>query len=121
MIGFNLPAFKWLDDFSLEVEYFGNKYMPDYSKLEQISSPIPKSAYWKRTANNPEPYDVNGDNVKWSLYAAKIIAGHIKFSGQAASDHLRLGETQPYPWKTFEETLTTLKDWYWMTKLTFFF
>ena len=129
MLGINLPGFKILDDFTFEVEYFGNKHIPDMGKLMDYGSPIARSPYWQRgdiyledgTIVKPEPYDVDKDNWKWSLYLAKVISGHVKISGQVASDHFRVGMGAPYPWSTYGETFSSWKDWYWMLKSTFFF
>lgn len=122
MAGFNLPTFRLLDELALEVEYFDSPYMPDYAKIMEFSSPIPRSPYWNRSATDTaaRPYDVAGDNWKWSLYASKVLAGHVKISAQAASDHFRIGSQQPW-FPTYDETFSHWKDWYFMGKLTFFF
>ncbi len=120
MIGFNLPSFKLLDDLALEVEYFDSPYMPDYAKLMEFSSPIPRSPNWNRTDSAAVPYNVKADNLKWSLYASKVLSGHVKISAQAASDHLRIGSQQPW-FPTYDETFASWKDWYFMGKLAFFF
>ncbi|MDB5104413.1 MAG: hypothetical protein JWP91_2102 [Fibrobacteres bacterium] len=120
MFGFNLPSFKLLDDLSLEVEYFNSPYMPDYAKLMEFSSPIPRSPNYNRTDSTMAPYDVRADNWKWSLYASKVLSGHVKISAQAASDHFRIGSQQPW-FPTYDETFATWKDWYVMGKLAFFF
>jgi hypothetical protein len=122
MVGFNLPSFRLLDDFALEVEYFHSPYMPDYAKLMEFSSPIPRSPNWNRPASDSAavPYDVKRDDWKWSLYASKVLAGHVKLSAQAASDHFRIGSQQPW-FPTYDETFATWKDWYLMAKLAFFF
>jgi hypothetical protein len=120
MIGFNIPTFKLLDDLAFEVEYFDSPYVPDYAKLMEFSSPIPRSPNWHRSDSASAPYDVKGDNWKWSLYASKVLSGHVKLSAQAASDHYRIGAQQPW-FPTYDETFTTWKDWYVMGKLAFFF
>ncbi len=120
MFGINLPSFRLLDDLALEVEYFDSPYMPDYAKLMEFSSPIPRSANWNRTDSGSVPYDVKADNWKWSLYASKVLSGHVKISAQAASDHLRIGSQQPW-FPTYDETFASWKDWYVMGKLAFFF
>jgi hypothetical protein len=48
VVGFNLPAFRWLDVMSLEVEWYGARYRNNVSKLTQqkyseLPSPIPVS------------------------------------------------------------------------------
>jgi hypothetical protein len=128
MLGFNLPAFKLLDVLALEVEWYGSKVVPDQRKLIEQGSPIPQSPWINRQAPPTDgsppsdlqiPYDVNGDNWKWSLYFTKVLAGHIRISGQFANDHFRTGGTAGSP--SSEEALTHLKDWYWFLKLSYFF
>jgi hypothetical protein len=59
------------------------------------------------------------DDWKWSLHGAKTIKNHIRISGQIANDHFRTGGTQFS--NTYETAFTTLKDWYLMAKLSYFF
>lgn len=69
-----------------------------------------------------DPYDMaslHKDDWKWSLHAAKTILGHIRFSAQVANDHFRPGGTGTTP--TYFSIFSTMDDWYWMTKLTYFF
>ncbi len=125
MVGFGIPTFKLLDDCALEIEYYGSKYLPDYSKVVRAASPIPQNPHKGRVKAQPgeeqtPPYDVDADNWKWSLYLAKVLGGHMKISGQVASDHYRISSEAPW-FPTYEETFSTWKDWYWMAKLTFFF
>lgn len=120
MAGINLPTFKFLNDLSFEVEYFNSPYNPDYAKLMEYSSPIPRSANWNRADSATPPYNVKADNWKWSLYASKVLSGHVKLSAQAASDHFRIGSQQPW-FPTYDETFASWKDWYVMGKLAFFF
>ena len=110
MVGFNVPTFKLLDVLSLEVEYYGCEYRNDYQNLHENYAPIPVST--DSTFNSKE------DDWKWSIYAARSIGSHLKFSTQFASDHMRLstGWNLAYP-----EALTTLRDWYWIAKMTYFF
>lgn len=122
MAGFNLPTFGLLDDFAVEVEYFPSPYMPDYAKIMEYSSPIPRSPNYNRSDSGATaiPYDVKADDWKWSVYVSKVLAGHVKLSAQMASDHFRIGAQQPW-FPTYDETFSTWKDWYLMGKLTFFF
>lgn len=128
MLGFNIPTFKLLDVLALEVEYYGSKLVPDYRKVDQ-GSPVPQSPWVNRTPVSPggtptalnRPYDVDGDNLKWSLYFTKIFAGHVRFSGQVARDHFRTGGTPGLSGQSFEEALTASDDWYWFLKLSYFF
>lgn len=120
MIGFNLPAFGYLDRLNVEAEYYGAPWVDDPTIFEHTRgsrlTPIPKrSALDTNTAK---------DNIKWSVYAAKTIAAHVKISAQAASDHYRPGLFAGYgadaPPKN-EVPFFSPKEWYWMTKIAFFF
>jgi hypothetical protein len=112
MIGLNLPAFGFLDKLSMEVEYFANKNYNDYGKAEAQNSWVP------RVVPN---VDLGRDDVKWSLYASKVVMGHLKISGQVANDHLRTFGAPDLGFLTYAEALTTPKDWYWVTKIAYYF
>jgi hypothetical protein len=130
MLGFDIPTFKLLDVMALEVEYYGSKVVPDLRKVSVNGSAVPQSI-WVNRAKPPTdgtaptfsqtPYDVNADNLKWSLYVSKIFAEHVKISGQVANDHFRTGGTAISTGKSYEEALTNPKDWYWFLKLSYFF
>ncbi len=142
MLGINIPCFGYLDHLSLEMEYYGAPYRDDYVKImDGSNSPIPVSnrllgrtveldsngvasiIYDDVSYPNESPYNVNenvdSDNFKWSLHGAKTLAGHFKISAQIANDHFRVGGVQST--ETYETALTTLKDWYWMLKVAYFF
>ena len=112
MVGLNLPGFGYLDKLSLEVEYFANRNYNDYGKAEAQGSWVPRSV---------PNVDLRRDDVKWSLYASKLLVGHIKLSGQIANDHLRTYGAPDLGFLTYAEALTTPKDWYWVTKIAYFF
>lgn len=117
MVGFNVPAFGFLDHISAEVEWYGAKFRDDTWRLQpEIVRPV-----------SPIPYDYSSDmktydrdNLKWAVHVAKTIQGHFKISGQVANDHFR-----PYgvagSATTYEVATSTPKDWYWMTKIAYFF
>ncbi len=123
MVGFNFPAFGFLDHLSLEVEYYGAQFRDDTWRMQpDIDRP-----------ESPIPYDLHGpddtttairtysrDNVKWALHAARTIQGHFKISGQLANDHFRPGGIANTP-PTYEVATSTLSDWYWMAKIAYFF
>lgn len=117
MAGLNLPAFKFLDVFSIEVEYFKSPYPNDIGAITNLGLPI------------PGPLDANGgkdyrsmsiyrnDKLKWSIHASKTIAGYYTIMAQIASDHLR--PLAVNDWNIdFEEALHTTSQWYYMLKLT---
>lgn len=120
MVGFNLPTFRFLDRLNVEVEYYGAPWVDDPTIYNHTSgntvTPIPKLS----------ALDTNDtkDNIKWSIYASKVIAGHVKLSAQAASDHYRPGIFQGYGDNyppSNEVPFFSPKEWYWMTKIAYFF
>ncbi len=64
------------------------------------------------------------DDLKWSLFAEKVVSGHIQFIGQVANDHYR-----PRPvasgliksWGGTAEAFASPKDWYYMFRIGYFF
>jgi hypothetical protein len=111
MLGFNLPAFGWLDKLALEVEYYRSPHHTDYGKSEASSSWIPR----------PSSINTTRDDWKWALYASRVVAGNLRVSGQVANDHLRTFGAPDLGSTTYAEATTTPRDWYWMLKLTYFF
>ena len=112
MVGFNFPAMGYIDKLSLEVEYFANKNYNDYGRAEAQNTWVPRRV--------PDG-NVKRDDWKWALYGSKLLMGHVKLSGQIADDHLRTYGAPDLGFLTFAEALTTPKDWYWMTKVAYFF
>lgn len=118
MVGFNLPTFKLLDRLSIEVEHYTAPFADDLARFNHTKgnrpSPIPK---------DPDS-TITRDDIKWSIYASKVVKNHIKFSVQAASDHFRPGIFTGYgdnnPART-EAVLFRPQDWYWMSKIAYFF
>jgi hypothetical protein len=104
-LGFNLPAFRLLDVLSAEWEYCSNPYPNDAGNASLNLSPTP----------NPIGREVNGDNVKWTLYARKSIYPGFDLSGQVANDHMRLvdyfGHTND------RSVMPEKKNWYWSVQL----
>ncbi len=128
MFGLNVPTGKIFDVFAVELEYYGSKLVPDYRKLQDLGSPVPQTPWVNRDVPDgisryeTKPYDVNADNIKYSIYFARVFAGHVKIAGQVADDHTRTGGTSGGAnFVSYEEALTTLNDWYWTLKLSYFF
>ncbi len=120
MIGFNLPAFHLLDRLNVEFEMYKAPWVDDPSIYNHTSgpqvTPIPKiSALDTNTTK---------DNLKWSVYAAKVLAGHVKISAQVASDHFRPGIFQGYgdnnpPLNNVP--FFSPSEFYWTGKIAYFF
>ncbi len=114
MLGFNAPTFKLLDVLSIEVEYYGSRWLPTY-----ISPAVPAYNAIPVPFFNASPYypsDWDKDNWKWSVYAERSLTSGITLSGQVASDHART-----WDWVTFGKTpwemYTSPSQWYWALKL----
>lgn len=108
MIGFNLPGFRFLN-WSIEAEYYASKISSD-NIAARNGSPIPIK---------DDVLNSKRDDWKWSLNASKVFAGHAILMGQVANDHLRLGGN--HDTDTGIEALRTPSDWYWTTKIAYFF
>jgi hypothetical protein len=116
MVGFNFPVFKYIDNLSLEVEWYGSHVKDDLGRLQattgNFQSPLP-------VVNNAG-LNLDRDNWKWSLHATKTIR-NLQFSFQAANDHTRPGGTWFSPGSEWQAYFVTPKDWYWLAKMGFFF
>jgi hypothetical protein len=119
MIGINLPAFKLLDRLAVEVEHYGAPFKDDITKLTSHTSSNVQSV----TPQDPDSA-VSADDIRWSVYASRVVRKHMKLSLQIASDHFRPGLFVGYgdnaPPST-EAVLYRPKDWYLMTKVAYFF
>ncbi len=124
MWGFNIPAFNILDRLSLEAEWYGSTVSDDLSGFSQKAGGSQNPLPAKDAELNKITIVERRDNWKWSLYASKIIKGHIKLSGQIANDHFRpwiySGQGDNNPPK-LESVMVSTKDWYTMLKVAFFF
>ncbi len=117
MVGMNLPAFKLLDRLSLEVEYYSAKFVDDLTGYNTYGAPSPYPIGKLDT-------NYSADNIKWSLYASKVVQNHIKISMQAASDHFRPGVFKGYGDNnppSMEAVLFKPSEWYWNMKVAYFF
>ncbi len=63
------------------------------------------------------------DNWKWSLYMQKDILNHIRFIGQVANDHFRPRPTAGLIQEAggSAEAFSSMKDWYWMFRVGYYF
>jgi hypothetical protein len=108
MVGFNFPGFGYLDA-SIEIEYFANKNSFD-NLGPQNGSPLPSLK---------DKFNSARDDWKWSLNLARMIGNHMQLTGVIANDHLRLGGS--HNTATGLEAVRAPTDWYWSSKLAFFF
>lgn len=110
--GFNLPAYKILDVFNMEFEWWDSKYINNYYNV-YITTSLP----------NPDKLNskVNRSPWKWSVLAKKSFCdGHFSVIGQAARDHMRLPSAN-YQHSPTQEMLVEAGDWWWSFKTSFSF
>jgi hypothetical protein len=110
-VGLNFPAFKMLDVFAIELEYFNNKYPNSYVSAFEAGTPRPKT---------DSPF--KEDNLKWSFYAKRSIGKHFSTILQVAHDHL-IPLTNSLAGGQQDRTDVLLRhgDWWWTAKTQFEF
>jgi hypothetical protein len=129
MAGFNIPTFRLLDLFAVQVERFNSPWLNNtYSiasgsgegeQRKVLNTPfLPNSGDVVLSRNNYNDGS-NRDNWKWSLLAKKTIQGRLTFSAQVARDHLRIPSSQFYYGPQYEPNeVTAFEDsWYWVTQI----
>lgn len=109
MLGLNLPGFNFLN-WSVEGEYYANKLSGDNLAA--------KNGSWVSVVDDAR-VNTKRDDWKWSFNASKVLFGNMIFLTQVANDHLRLGGNHDND--TGVEAMRTPEDWYWTTKLAYFF
>ena len=121
MFGLNLPTFKLLDVLSVEVEWYGSKYWNTPENVWLHRSPLPYSG--SPIANYEELKPREDDDWKWSIYASRKLFNRLKISAQVASDHILRTSYMPPPpsFSKYTEIVPRTKDWYWMTRIMYYF
>jgi hypothetical protein len=111
MIGFNVPTFKLLDVFSVELEWFNSPYANNwYGRFDNQSSDAERPS----TVEEWNTY-INDDNFKWSLHLDKSI-GKFEVRAIIGSDHTvyRLSNQTS---GNFSQTMKQKGDWQWLVEL----
>lgn len=154
MFGINVPTWGLLDHFKIEVEHYKSPHRNDLARLgvnnvvadwtiqsKPIPSPKPvdytdfsadTAGNWVNALGDTlhlsgtglAKQNVHTDDFKWSVLLDKTVAGHIKFTFQAANDHFR-----PRPLATgliaanggTAEAFTDKNNWYFMFRMGYFF
>jgi len=120
MIGFNLPAFKILDVFAAEIEYYPMPYQNSFQFMWKSNSPVPYFNTYAGIDYYSDWSRKTDDDWKWSLYASKKIK-NLRISGQIASDHTSRASYMPAGKKVYTEICPRTKDWYYVIRCGFFF
>jgi hypothetical protein len=137
MVGMNIPTFKMLDAFGIEVEYLKSRFQNNIYSLFVDRLPLPLteqgedySVYDLKAPiytdpTHPDYRGPNGadsaatlfkkDDLKWSIYARKQVTQGLNLYLQVASDHLRHIATDVRPMYT--PTTYRSSDWYWLMRL----
>lgn len=107
MVGLNLPGFKYID-WSVEMEYYPSRNSGDNLAAE--------SGSWLPTIDAVDP---KRDDWKYSLNISALLGGHAVLMGQIANDDLRLGGNHDDA--SGKLAMRAPTDWYWTTKIAYFF
>lgn len=107
MFGLNMPGFKYID-WSVEMEYYPSRNSGDNLAAE--------SGSWLPTI---DAVNTKRDDWKYSINVSSVLGGHAVLMGQVANDDLRLGGNHDDA--SGKLAMRTPKDWYWTTKIAYFF
>jgi hypothetical protein len=125
MAGFNIPAFKLLDVFSIEVEQFKSPYWNSQEFIWKSQSAVPYtgSSAGSNYLNWTDSLAKTDDDLKWSIYASKKINKVLRISAQAASDHTPRNWYTPGPpsFVKYTDMVSRTKDWYYMLRVSYYF
>lgn len=123
MFGMNLPAFKLLDKFALQFEWYGSPWPigPYARKFDEYELPKPSLTNSDALSGgyNPQSYNYHTDDWKWSLYAKKNVADCFSIIAQVGRDHLK-GPSEAV-WQDITDMMPKPSNWYWMVKTQFMF
>jgi hypothetical protein len=120
MFGFDIPAFKVLDVFAAEFEWYGCTY-PNNNEFKGEQQPYPDPITpTVGTSKLPDYNYSHSDNWKWAFYAKRSFKCGAYLVGQVARDHIR-NETPIASTVDREEALRTVKAWFWVLKAGFRF
>jgi len=128
LLGFNVPAFKFLEVLSIEAEWWDNSYQRDgntyyyansYYNVLNAGNAVIANPVKYGSAHFAQPY---GGEWHWSVYAKKALLPHLNLVAQVARDHsfietMFTGNSNADP----EEALDGLGDWMWLGKLEYVF
>ncbi len=121
MAGINIPAFGWLDLFSVQAEWYDSPWLNNTWPIGSDGNNVPfVPDASDRLTSSHSYYDLaDKDNFKYSLLLRKRLGAGTTLSLQAASDHLRIPDATSYygPQLNPNEVTVRKSDWYWVAQL----
>lgn len=127
MVGFNFPTFKLLDVLAIEAQYWKYPWSNNAELVWRAGGPLPYMIY----GSNPDlpnfieadTMRVHDDDFRWSIYASRKIMNRIRISLQFASDNMARTVFSPPPpsFTKYTEVMPRTKDWYWSSRIQFYF
>jgi hypothetical protein len=113
------------DVLALEGQYFNYKYINSSENVWRNRGPVPYTGQRvpDYRTRGTEWYNIEDDNWKWSVYASKKLFTCLRVSAQVASDHLQrtMYMFGPPQSSKYTEIVPRTKDWYWMTRVMYYF
>ncbi|MBN2037022.1 MAG: hypothetical protein JW768_09800 [Chitinispirillaceae bacterium] len=113
LAGINLPTFKILDMFSVELEWFKSPYPNDW--FGRFDNNLPVSKDFSGDSAAIDNY-INKDNFKWSIFLKRSIT-MFELRCYLANDHSIYKAFKMENFECFEQTLKRPKDWQWFVEL----
>lgn len=112
MAGISVPTWGMLDNLSMEVEYWKNRYPIIYVKALVDGRPIVDYNAMSPRIDITSPYAK--DDWKWSVHATRSIGKSFALIGQVANDHTRPIRYDFSPYKY--ETMLDSRAWYFLLR-----
>ncbi len=113
MVGFNVPAFKFLDVLAVELEWYKSKLPNGYNNVYTgLNLPVP---------DDTSGYDYKQNQLKWSLHAEKQLGKIFTLTGQLSKDHMRIERNENNKEQDFQDAMHKWGDWSWILKCAFAF
>jgi hypothetical protein len=118
MLGFNIPTFKLLDLFAVQVEQMKSPWLNNTSSVGRLGANTPHIPAEEDLVLSEKTFNdmATKDDFKWTVLIQKKLGSHITLSGQAASDHMRMVSSVYFygPQLDHNEVTATSDHWYWM-------
>jgi hypothetical protein len=115
------------DVIAMEGEYFANKYWNSTENVWRNRSPVPFTGVTppNYADRNTEVgwYEKTDDDWKWSVYMSKKLFKMIRISAQVASDHASRTQflSGPPSNSKYTDLVPASYNWYWMTRIMYYF